>query len=90
VKRFFGVKWRNWKINFKEQDSVFSETRTYGIPCVYNLHTDPQEKGSVLCPHTWVTKAGLGQLGAHVVSLRTNPINFSKDIRVYNEYSWLK
>ena len=32
----FGVKWRNWKLNFKEQDTIFSETRTYGTPRVYN------------------------------------------------------
>ena len=72
-KEIFGVKWRNWKINFKEQDSVFGETRSYGTPRVYNLLTDPQEKESVLFPHTWVPKAALGQLGAHVVSLRANP-----------------
>jgi arylsulfatase len=69
----FGVKWRNWKLNFKEQDSVFSETRTYGTPRVYNLLTDPQERENVLFPHTWVPKAALGQLAEHVVSLRANP-----------------
>ncbi len=27
----FGVKWRNWKLHFKEQDSAFDELRTYTI-----------------------------------------------------------
>jgi arylsulfatase len=27
----------------------------------------------VLFPETWVPRAALGQLGAHVVSLRANP-----------------
>ncbi len=69
----FGVKWRDWKVNFKEQDTVFSETRTYGTPRVYNLLTDPQERVNVLFPHTWVPKAALGQLAEHVASLRAHP-----------------
>jgi len=69
----FGVKWRNWKVNLKEQESVFGETISYGTPRVYNLLTDPQERENVLFPATWVPKAALGQLGAHVASLRANP-----------------
>jgi len=69
----FGVKWRNWKVNFKEQDSVFAETVSYGTPRVYNLLTDPQERENVLFPATWVPKAALGQLAEHVQSLRTYP-----------------
>jgi arylsulfatase len=69
----FGVKWRDWKVTFKEQDSVFSETLSYGTPRVYNLLSDPQERENVLFPHTWVPKAALGQLAEHVVSLGTNP-----------------
>ena len=71
--QIFGVKWRNWKVNLKEQDSVFGQTISYGTPRVYNLLTDPQERENVLFPHTWVPKAALGQLGQHVQSLRTNP-----------------
>jgi arylsulfatase len=69
----YGVKRSNWKLNFKEQDTLFSETREYGIPRLYNLYTDPQEQENILFPNTWVPKAALGQLGAHIVSLRTNP-----------------
>ncbi len=72
-KDIFGVKWRNWKVNFKEQDTVFGETRSYGTPRVYDLLTDPKESSNVLFPHTWVPKAALGQLGEHIQSLGANP-----------------
>jgi arylsulfatase len=69
----WGVKWRNWKINFKEQETVSSETLKYGLPRVYNLLQDPGETQNVLFPETWVPKAALGQLGAHMISLRKEP-----------------
>jgi arylsulfatase len=69
----YGVKWRNWKVTFKEQNSVFSETQSFGTPRVYNLLSDPQERESVLFPHTWVPKAALGQLSEHMASLQQNP-----------------
>jgi arylsulfatase A-like enzyme len=69
----FGVKWRNWKLHFKEQDSAFDQLRTYTMPRVYNLLTDPQERDNVLFPATWVPKAALGQLTDHVESLRSYP-----------------
>ena len=69
----FGVKWRDWKLHFKEQDSVFGELRTYTMPRVYNLLSDPQERDNVLFPATWVPKAALGQLTEHTLSLRENP-----------------
>jgi arylsulfatase A-like enzyme len=69
----WGVKWRNWKVNLKEQDTVFSGTIDYGLARVYNLQKDPGETLNVLFPETWVPKAALGQLGAHIGSLRANP-----------------
>jgi len=69
----YGVKWRNWKVNFRELESVFSETVQLGMPRVYNLLTDPQERENVLFPNTWVPKAALGQLGEHAASLQANP-----------------
>ena len=41
----YGVKWRNWKMVAKEQDSGFgSPTHTYAIPLFYNLYMDPKEQ----------------------------------------------
>ncbi len=72
-KDIFGVKWRNWKLHFKEQDAWNGEMRTYTMPRLYNLYNDPQEKDNVLFPHTWVPKAALKQLTEHVVSLKQHP-----------------
>jgi hypothetical protein len=32
----FGVKWRNWKMNFKEIETVFGEIKEYGMPKIYS------------------------------------------------------
>lgn len=69
----FGVKWRDWKLHFKEQNGWNGELHEYTMPRLYNLMNDPQEKDNVLFPHTWVTKAALPQLEEHVVSLKKNP-----------------
>ena len=69
----FGVKWRNWKLHFKEQASWNSVLETYTMPRLYNLYNDPQEKDNVLFPHTWVPKAALNHLTEHVVSLKKYP-----------------
>ncbi len=69
----FGVKWRNWKLHFKEQTGWNGELRQYTMPRLYNLMNDPQELDNVLFPHTWVPKAALPQLEAHVASLKKYP-----------------
>ena len=69
----FAVKWRNWKLHFKEQDAWNGELITYTMPRLYNLYNDPQEKDNVLFPHTWVPKIALKQLENHVISLKQNP-----------------
>jgi arylsulfatase len=69
----FGVKWRNWKLHFKEQTGWNGALREYNMPRVYNLMDDPQERDNVLFPHTWVPKAALPQLDEHVISLKKHP-----------------
>lgn len=69
----FGVKWRNWKLHFKEQNGWNGELRTYTMPRAYNLLSDPQEKDNVLFPHTWIPKAALPQLEEHAASLKKFP-----------------
>ena len=69
----FGVKWRDWKIHFKEQDAWNTTMRTYIMPRVFNLINDPLEQDNVLFPHTWVLKVGLPQLEEHVASLKKYP-----------------
>ena len=69
----FALKWRDWKLHFKEQDSPFDELRTYTMPRLYNLLADPQERDNVLFPATWVPKAAMGLLEEHVASLKKHP-----------------
>jgi len=69
----FGVKWRDWKLHFKEQSGWNGVLREYTMPRVYNLINDPQERDNVLFPHTWVPKAALPQLEEHVASLKKYP-----------------
>ena len=69
----FGVKWREWKLHFKEQTGWNGVLREYTMPRVYNLINDPYERDSVLFPNTWVLKAGLPQLEEHVLSLKKYP-----------------
>ncbi|WEM45517.1 arylsulfatase (plasmid) [Photobacterium sp. DA100] len=70
----WGLKWKNWKLNFIEQDTVFSETKHYAMPRVYNLYNDPGERENVLFPHTWVPKAALPHLNAHIKSMAQYPV----------------
>ncbi len=69
----FGIKWRNWKLHFKEQASPFAPLQTFTLPRVYNLWSDPQERDNVLFPATWVTKAAFPILEEHVKSLKVHP-----------------
>ena len=69
----WGVKWRNWKIHLKEQDNILTRTMDYGMPRMYNLLKDPGETQNVLFSESWVPRVAMGQLGAHVVSLKKEP-----------------
>jgi arylsulfatase len=69
----FAVKWRDWKLHFKEQTGWNGELREYTMPRLYNLINDPQEHDNVLFPHTWVPQAALSQLAEHVKSLKEHP-----------------
>jgi arylsulfatase len=69
----FGVKWRDWKLNFAEMDSALSDKKTYNFMKTYNLLTDPAETESRTVPDSWVAKAGLAQFVEHLDSLEKHP-----------------
>ncbi len=69
----YGVKWRNWKLNFKELDTVFGEVKEYGMPKLYNLYRDQQERENVFFSDTWVPKVALTLLIEHAASLKKEP-----------------
>lgn len=69
----FGVKWRDWKLNFAEMDSALSQKRTYNFLKTYNLLTDSGETESRAVPDSRVSKAGLTQFEEHLQSLKEHP-----------------
>ena len=69
----FGVKWRDWKLLFKELPTPFGEIHEYQSPKLFNILNDPQEAENTLFPNLWVPKAALPQLEQHVASLKANP-----------------
>jgi len=71
--QIFGVKWRNWKVAFKEMDTWGSVVRQYDLPRVYDLLADPGETTNVLFPNSWVTQGALRQLAEHKQSLAEAP-----------------
>lgn len=71
--QIFGVKWQDWKVLFKENESVFSPTISNDTPRVYNLLNDPGERDNVLFPYTWVAEKALPQMIEHIASFEEYP-----------------
>ena len=71
-----GVKWRNWKMMFKEMDSGDGPVRELSFPRFYNLLTDPKEEHPA-APNTpeylWVRFPAGKILTDHRVSLQKEP-----------------
>ena len=73
----FGVKWRNWKMMTKEVPSAWGqEVKTYSIPILFDLYTDPKEEYS-LDPRWietgWVRWPAGQVLVDHATSLQKEP-----------------
>ena len=73
----YGVKWRNYKMMSKEIDKAFADpTRSYGVPLIYDLHTDPKEETPL---HSrwyysgWVRWPAGEYLVKHIASLHKEP-----------------
>ncbi len=72
----YGVKWRNWKMMFKEIGTISADpTRSYGVPLFYNLLLDPKEEYPVLYapPNFWVRYPAREVLVEHARSLQEEP-----------------
>jgi arylsulfatase len=73
----YGIKWRNYKMMSKEIDRAFADPiRTYGVPLIYDLHTDPREETPL---HSewyysgWIRWPAGELLVDHIGSLRAEP-----------------
>jgi arylsulfatase len=72
----FGVKWRNWKMMFKEVVRGTDDKKTYDFPRFYNLYNDPKEEyplTKATAGHFWVRWPMAEHLKAHFTSLEKEP-----------------
>jgi len=70
--RLQAVKWRNWKLHFYRQDTMFDPPVKYPIPMVYNLFTDPREEKPT--PDSWVVGPVLKIVGEYDRSVKEHPL----------------
>ena len=71
-----GVKWRNWKMMFKEMDSGDSPVQQLSLPHFYNLLTDPKEEhpaAPTVPENLWVRYPASKVLLEHAISLKKEP-----------------
>jgi arylsulfatase len=72
----FGVKWRNWKMMFKEVERGTDEKKTWDFPRFFNLYNDPKEEyplTKATAGHFWVRWPMAELLKAHLASLKQEP-----------------
>jgi arylsulfatase len=70
--RLTAVKWRNWKLHFFRQDTMFDPPVKLGIPFIINLYTDPREENPTA--DSWVVTPMLKIVGAFNATTKDNPL----------------
>jgi arylsulfatase len=72
----FGIKWRNWKMMFKEVERGTDDKKTFDFPRFFNLYSDPKEEyplTKATAGHFWV-RWPMGEiLTEHLRSLQREP-----------------
>lgn len=66
------VKWRNWKLHFYKQDTMFDPPQKLGIPFIINLYTDPREEKPTI--DSWVMTPMLKVVAAFQESTKRFPL----------------
>lgn len=66
------VKWRNWKLHFYKQDTMFDPPQKLGIPFIINLYTDPREEKPTV--DSWVMTPMLKIVAAFQDSTKRFPL----------------
>jgi arylsulfatase A-like enzyme len=71
----FGVKWRDWKMMFKEASNGYSPVQTFNVPRIFNLLADPKEEHHDVyrTQNLWVMKRAARILDEHRRSLQECP-----------------
>ena len=66
------VKWRNWKLHFYRQDTMYDPPVKLGIPFIINLYTDPREEKPTA--DSWVVTPMLKMVGEFNATTKDNPL----------------
>jgi arylsulfatase len=72
----FGIKWRNWKMMFKEVERGTDYKKTFDFPRFFNLYSDPKEEyplTKATAGHFWVRWPMGELLTKHMGSLQKEP-----------------
>lgn len=72
AERLQAVKWRNWKLHFMRQDTMFDPPVKNPVPTVYNLFTDPREEKPTT--DSWVVGPVLKIVGEYETSVKKFPL----------------
>ena len=70
--RLQAVKWRNWKLHFYRQDTMFDPPVRNPVPSVHNLHTDPREEKP--STDSWVVGPVLKIVNEFEESVKRHPL----------------
>ncbi len=71
----YGVKWRNWKMLFKEIERIGRPALTYPVPAIYNLIKDPKEEEPLrhYIQDSWINAPLSKVLADHQASIEKDP-----------------
>ena len=72
AERLQAVKWRNWKLHFMRQDTMFDPPVQNPVPTIYNLFRDPREETPTA--DTWVVAPILKIVGEFNASTKEYPL----------------
>jgi arylsulfatase A-like enzyme len=70
--RLQAVKWRNWKLHFYRQDTMYDPPVRNPVPVIFNLFTDPREEKPT--PDSWVVGPVLKIVGEFERSVKQDPL----------------
>jgi len=71
--RLSAVKWRNWKLHFYLQDSMFDPPQQLSAPRLYNLLTDLREEHNVIIENSWALHPMMRVVADFKASLKQYP-----------------
>lgn len=72
--RLQAVKWRNYKVHFYQQETMFSPAVKLPVPLLFNLYTNPREDEEKTANDSWVVGPVLKLVAAFEASVKKHPL----------------